>query len=152
MLRLRKRGPPFVSVSDTQLYRDFVIHMFTARMRGTLETLRALIVKRRADRLTRTLDLAATTPARIAGLGWLELFEAVRSLAGDELRWKIAHAQQHLQAQQRGLNKLHRTRRLGEVRSGPHEQTGGSRRRTRARAKAASTEAGAFDTLKRQLP
>lgn len=109
MLRLRKRGPPLVPHSDAQLYRDFIVRIFTARTACVTDSLRLLIGKRPADRLARTLDLSGATPAHISVERWLDLFNATHSLMSDELRWSVAHAERRLRTQQRGLHKVHRT-------------------------------------------
>jgi 23S rRNA (adenine-N6)-dimethyltransferase len=103
MLRLRKRGPPLLASSDAQLYRDFVICLFSGH------PLRLLVGKRRAERLTRALDIFDASPMRIPAPRWLQLFCAALSAARDELRWSVPHAEQHLRQQQRRLHKLHRT-------------------------------------------
>jgi hypothetical protein len=61
-------------------------------------------------KLLKTLG-AARQDHRGAGQGaWIELFKASVSLFGDELRWRVAHAERALHRQHRRLHKVHRTR------------------------------------------
>jgi 23S rRNA (adenine-N6)-dimethyltransferase len=103
MLRLRKRGPPLLTSIDAQLYRDFVICLFSGN------SLRLLVGKRRAERLTRAVDIIDASPMRIPAPRWLQLFRAALGAGRDELRWSVPHAEQHLRQTQRRLHKLHRT-------------------------------------------
>jgi 23S rRNA (adenine-N6)-dimethyltransferase len=110
MLRLRKRGPPLVGRSDAQLYRDFVVYLFTGRRLWLRNRLRLVVGKRRGDRLARALDIGDASPMCIPAPRWLELFNATRTIAANELSWSVAHAERRLREQQHRLHKVHRTR------------------------------------------
>jgi len=110
MLRLHKRGPPLVAPTNAQLYRDFVVRLFTARGPSPCDGLAQLVGKRRGDRLARALNLRDAPPTRIPAHLWLELFNATAAVAGDELRLRVGHAEGHLRQQQRRIHKVHRTR------------------------------------------
>jgi 23S rRNA (adenine-N6)-dimethyltransferase len=103
MLRLRKRGPPLLASCHAQLYRDFVVCLFTG------QSLKLLVGNQRADRLTRALDISDASPMRIPAPRWLELFTTTLRVAADGLRWRVPHSERHLHEQQRRLHKLHRT-------------------------------------------
>jgi 23S rRNA (adenine-N6)-dimethyltransferase len=110
MLRLHKRGPPLVAATDTQLFRDFVVRFFTARSPSLGDSLAQLVGKRRGGRLARALGVTDALPTRVPAHRWLELFDATVAVTGDELRWRVGHAERRLREQQHRLRKVHRTR------------------------------------------
>jgi 23S rRNA (adenine-N6)-dimethyltransferase len=110
MLRLRKRGPPLVSAANAQAYRDFVVRLFTGTRSSLTDSLGTLLGKARGDRLARSLSLGCASPAQLPARDWVELFNTVHRLAGNDLKWKVAHAEHHLRRQQGKLQKQHRTR------------------------------------------
>jgi Ribosomal RNA adenine dimethylase len=110
MLRLRKRGPPLVAREQAQAYRDFVVHVFTARTSSVGKSLKLLLGKRLGARLAQRLYVADATPSQMQPSVWVELFGSALRLVGDELKWRVAHAERRLQEQHRRLHKLHRTR------------------------------------------
>jgi 23S rRNA (adenine-N6)-dimethyltransferase len=109
MLRLRKRGPPLVARERAQVYRDFVVQVFTARNRSVGHSLKLRLGRRLGPRLAQRLHLADATPSQVRPSEWVELFGAALRLVGEELRWRVAHAERRLQEQHRRLHKVHRT-------------------------------------------
>lgn len=111
LLRLRGRGRPLVCDADATLYRDFVVHCFTARRPGLEPVLAALFGRNRLRRICRGL---AIDPAGRLGLlpfeRWLALFHAFRDWAGPAAHGAVLGAQQRLRHQQARLQKHHRTR------------------------------------------
>ncbi len=110
MLRLHKRGPPLVARAHRQLYRDFVVSLFTARNASLGDSLVQLLGKRRGERVAGAVTLSSAPPTGVPVFLWFELFNATLAVTGDELQWRVAHAERHLRAQQRLLHKVHRTR------------------------------------------
>src|ERR1051326_2263458 len=110
LLRLRKRGPPLVGRERAQGYRDFVVEVFTARTTSVGQSLRLLLGKRLAASIARRLDVPGKRPSQTRPPEWLELFAAAHRLLGDELQWRVTHAERRLQKQHRRLHKVHRTR------------------------------------------
>jgi 23S rRNA (adenine-N6)-dimethyltransferase len=111
MLRLHKRGPPFVRDEDRRLFRDFVVHLFTTRSTSVLESLERLLGRRRARIVARRFQPdPAIAPGSIPVERWLQLFAAALTVAPLELQWRLAGSEQRLRARQRRLHKLHRTR------------------------------------------
>ena len=110
MLRLHKRGPPLVQIADAQLYRDFVVSMFTARERSVVESLGRLVGSLRARRVAAQAGLdPLATPSEIAFECWLEVFNTLNSSSALHARGTLAGAEQRLMRQQRRLRKVHRT-------------------------------------------
>ena len=58
MLRLRKRGPPLLGPSDTLLYRDFVVRLFTGTPATLSTRLGHLLGAQRGRRVAHALRLA----------------------------------------------------------------------------------------------
>jgi 23S rRNA (adenine-N6)-dimethyltransferase len=110
MLRLRKRGPPLVGPEHAQMYRDFVVEVFTARTDSVGQSLRLLLGKQLGARLAQRFCMADATPSQTRPSEWVELFAAARRIVGDELTWRVAHAERRLKEQHRRLRKDHRTR------------------------------------------
>jgi len=110
MLRLRKRGPPLIESARAQRFRDFVVALFTAPSPSVGDTLSRMVGSRRGLRLARALDLADAPPTHVALPRWLDLFDLTDSLLGEELGWRVAHAERRLRSLQHKLRKCHRTR------------------------------------------
>jgi 23S rRNA (adenine-N6)-dimethyltransferase len=110
MLRLRKRGPPLVAPEHAQVYRDFVVGVFTARTSSVGQSLKLLFGKQLGARLAQRLCVADATPSQTRPSEWVELFAAAIRILGDELKWRVAHSERRLQKQQVRLCKVHRTR------------------------------------------
>jgi 16S rRNA A1518/A1519 N6-dimethyltransferase RsmA/KsgA/DIM1 with predicted DNA glycosylase/AP lyase activity len=110
MLRLRKRGPPLVAPEHAQVYRDFVVEVFSARRSSVGQSVKRLLGKRLGPRLARRFRMADATPSQTRPSEWVELFAATIGMLGDELKWRVAHAERRLQKQQVRLSKVHRTR------------------------------------------
>lgn len=111
MLRLRKRGPPFIAPTDARLYRDFVTYCFTAWQLSLRHTLKGLFSPRqvRHIELLLAVDLDAT-PTAVPFEQWLELFREFRRVGAKEARARVQGAGRQLQRQQADLTKIHRTR------------------------------------------
>jgi 23S rRNA (adenine-N6)-dimethyltransferase len=117
MLRLHKRGPPLVQRADGQLYRDFVVSMFTARQRSVVESLRRLVGSLRARRVAAHAGLdPLATPSEIAFDCWLEVFEILKSVSALDRPGTLTGAEGRLMRQQRRLRKVHRTSTGGHAR------------------------------------
>ena len=127
MLRLRKRGPPLVAREHAQMYRDFVVQVFTARTRSVNESMKLLLGKRLGARLAQRLCVADATPSQTRPSEWVEIFAGALRLIGDELKWRVAHAERRLQEQHRRLHKVHRTR-ARHLRPPPRARYAGSAR------------------------
>jgi 23S rRNA (adenine-N6)-dimethyltransferase len=110
MLRLRKRGPPLVAPEQVQVYRDFVVAVFTARADSVHGTLRSLLGKQLGSRLARRFWRIQAKPSQTKPSQWVELFAAALHILGDQLQWRVADAERRLQHQHMRLQKMHRTR------------------------------------------
>jgi 23S rRNA (adenine-N6)-dimethyltransferase len=110
MLRLRKRGPPLVAPEHAQVYRDFVVEVFTARTSSVGQSLRLLLGSQLGPRLAQRFSMIDATPSQTRPSEWVELFAAVFRMIGEELKWRVAQAEHRLQQQHRRLQKVHRTR------------------------------------------
>jgi 16S rRNA A1518/A1519 N6-dimethyltransferase RsmA/KsgA/DIM1 with predicted DNA glycosylase/AP lyase activity len=100
MLRLRKRGPPLVTESDAQLFRDFLAYTFTHAHPTVASALRPVI-----DDLG---PLGRRTCTQLALGDWLDIFPHVMGLAA-EARATFKGAEARLRVQQTRLDKQHRT-------------------------------------------
>jgi 23S rRNA (adenine-N6)-dimethyltransferase len=109
MLRLRKRGPPLVAPEHAQVYRDFVVEVFTARTCSVGQSSRRLLGKQLGARLGRCLCMTDATPSQTRPSEWVEFFAAAVRMLGDELTWRVAHAERRLHQHHRRLHKVHRT-------------------------------------------
>jgi 23S rRNA (adenine-N6)-dimethyltransferase len=117
MLRLRKRGPPLVSHTDAQCFRDFVTHIFTAWRPRLESTLNRLLTRNQLSYVSDALgvDLDAT-PTSLTFEQWLNLFAYFKTVRNDRALGLIAGSAQHLLRRQRRLQKEHRTRARGRTR------------------------------------
>jgi 23S rRNA (adenine-N6)-dimethyltransferase len=113
MLRLRKRGPPLVSGSDAQSFRDFVVYAFTAWHPSVGSTLKDIFSRRQLQQIVGSVgcDLDAT-PTSLRFEQWLSLFYHFKSVAGVQAKQAILGSEQRLRRQQAGIMKIHRTRTL----------------------------------------
>lgn len=119
MLRLHKRGPPLVAPVDAQLFRDFVVHLFTARNASLSDSLGQLLGHRRGRLLARAADALNAPPSSVSTYQWLDLFRTTRQVVGEDLKRSVLQAEGRLHAQQQRLRKIHRTR-SRRVRPPPH--------------------------------
>jgi 23S rRNA (adenine-N6)-dimethyltransferase len=110
MLRLRKRGPPMVTPCHTQVYRDFVVTLFTTPGNSINGSLAQLAGHRRGRLIAQTCGVADAAPAAVPSSKWLELFESTESLLDTALGQRVQLAEHRLRLSQRRLVKLHRTR------------------------------------------
>jgi 23S rRNA (adenine-N6)-dimethyltransferase len=111
MLRLRKRGPPLVSNTDRQYFRDFVVHVFTRWQPTGHNPLNDIFTGRQRRYIERELgfDLGAT-PTSLSIEQWLSLFKQVKIVGNSRTLQTIAGSEKRLLSQQRRLQKIHRTR------------------------------------------
>lgn len=111
LLRLRKRGPPLVSATDAQAFRDLVVYAFTAWQPTLRATFAPLIDTRTLRRIERGAEFDfKQSPTAVPFPAWLDLFGALRDAADAHATRAIRGAEDRLQRQQAGLDKIHRTR------------------------------------------
>ena len=111
MLRLRKRGPPLVSGSDMQLFRDFVVYAFTAWQPSLGGTFRGILSRRQLQQIAGSVGFDPdATPTSLRFEQWLSLFYHFKSVAGVQARQAILGSEHRLRRQQAGIMKIHRTR------------------------------------------
>lgn len=111
MLRLRKRGPPLVTAADRQLFRDFIVHMFTHWQPKHTTPLNDIFTRQQRRFIEHELGFNLDIkPKAIPLRDWLTLFDQLK-LVGDPQTWqRLAGSERYLLHQQRGLQKIHRTR------------------------------------------
>jgi 23S rRNA (adenine-N6)-dimethyltransferase len=111
MLRLRKRGPPLVSQTDRQLFRDFVVYVFTHWQPHHTTPLNDIFPSQQRRFMERELGLDLNAkPTSISLAEWLTLLDQLKR-ADDAQSWRrMAGSELRLQHQQRALQKIHRTR------------------------------------------
>lgn len=110
LLRLRKRGPPLVTLNDAQAYRDLVVAGLTAWRPTIGAALGRSFGARVAHRLLDAADLdPALRPTQVPFDAWLRLFAAFR-LMPEALRVRIAGGDARLRRQQSRLRKDRRSR------------------------------------------
>lgn len=111
MLRLRKRGPPLIDAPDRQLFRDFVVHLFTRWQPSAPVPLAVIFTRPQRKYLQRALGLHLdASPASMPFEEWLTLFEYFKTVATEQTRQVVAGSEQDLMQQQKKLQKIHRTR------------------------------------------
>jgi 16S rRNA A1518/A1519 N6-dimethyltransferase RsmA/KsgA/DIM1 with predicted DNA glycosylase/AP lyase activity len=110
MLRLGKRGPPLVAPERGQVYRDFVVALFTARTSSVGQSLRLVLGNQLGRRLAQRFSLVDATPSQTRPSEWVEVFAAAFRLMGEQLQWTVVQAEHRLQQRHRRLQKVHRTR------------------------------------------
>lgn len=109
LLRFSKRGPPHVAPSDAQVYRDFVVHGYTAWQPTVRDAYRSVFNRHQLDEVGRRVNLNRR-PTDVPAQDWLKLFEYFRDAASGEVRNRIDGAEQRLREQQATLRKERRTR------------------------------------------
>jgi hypothetical protein len=113
MLRLRKRGPPLISPTDTPLFRDFVVYAFTAWQPSLGSTLKTIFSRRQLLQIAGSVGFDPdATPTSLRFEQWLSLFYHFKSVAGVQARQAILGSERRLRRQQVGILKIHRTRTL----------------------------------------
>lgn len=116
MLRLRKRGPPLVPARDRQLYRDFVVHLFTYWQPHAPHPLRQLITHSQFRNLEHALGrVLGPTPTALTLEQWLHVFGIVQALDGGRILQSLSGSERRLLRQQQRLQKQHRTRTHGDT-------------------------------------
>ncbi len=135
MLRLQKRGPPLITASERQLYRDFVVYGFVTRQPTIDLILRGVLSHRQRQQALRICAISPdATPSAIAFPQWIELFHHVMRVASPQARQTIAGSERRLRQRQGRLHKLHRTRACKQQPSQP----GMARNRSSGRSPARS--------------
>jgi len=111
LLRLRKRGPPLLDPSEARTYRDFVVFAITAWRATLRDALGGAIDRAAVRRIERRcgIDLRRA-PTAVSFADWLALFAAFLVEANGRALSTIGGAEARLRAEQRGLQKEHRTR------------------------------------------
>lgn len=110
MLRLRKRGPPLVGKMDRQLFRNFVVYLFTHWQPAGVNPLTNLFSGRQYAALERTLGIDLTArPTSFTLAQWLRLFERLKAVGNPTAPGLVAGSEQRLMRQQARLEKRHRT-------------------------------------------
>jgi 23S rRNA (adenine-N6)-dimethyltransferase len=113
MLRLRKRGPPLISGSDAQLFRDFVVYAFTAWQPSLGGTFKGIFSRRQLQLIAGRIGFDPdATPTSLQFEQWLSLFYHFKSVADVRARQAILGSERRLRRQQAGILKIHRTRTL----------------------------------------
>jgi 23S rRNA (adenine-N6)-dimethyltransferase len=111
MLRLRKRGPPLVASKDMQLFRDFVVYIFTTPQPSLRSTLKGIFTLPQLKHLSVNLQLDLTgTPTSLSFEQWLSLFHLFKQIASPQALATVNGSERCLRGQQANLEKLHRTR------------------------------------------
>ena len=131
MLRLQKRGPPLISASERQLYRDFVVYGFVTRQPTIDLILRGVLSHRQRQQALRLCAISPdATPSAIAFPQWIELFHHVMRVASPQARQTISGSERRLRQRQGRLHKLHRTRACKSQPSSPEKAQNRSSART----------------------
>jgi 23S rRNA (adenine-N6)-dimethyltransferase len=111
MLRLRKRGPPLVDAADRQLFRDFVVYMFTHWQPHQTTPLNEIFTRQQRRFMERELGFDLDVkPTSISLEEWLALFNQLQRIGDARIRRRMAGSEQRRLQQQRALQKIHRTR------------------------------------------
>lgn len=136
LLRIAKRGPPLVAGEHAQLYRDFVVSIFTAWRPGIGDALARVCTRAQVRQILAAASLAGgTKPSSLSLEGWLALGQAFQRGGGDAAHGRVAGAEARLLKQQAGLRKQHRTRIARTYATGPGPPAGcqpGYARRSRS--------------------
>lgn len=116
MLRIQKRGPPLVSASERQMFRDFAVYGFSGREPAIADILRGLLSRRqRMAALSECGICPDARPSAINFTQWLQLFHMFARVANPQARLTLAGSEQRLRRQQTYLNKRHRTPQWGRI-------------------------------------
>jgi 23S rRNA (adenine-N6)-dimethyltransferase len=119
MLRLRKRGPPLIQASRAQLYRDLIIHMFTAWKPSLCAALADILSHRQIATLKGRFGVALDRPPTAVPFEhWLALFAYIDTVAPQPAVQIVLGSEARLIGQQALLDKVHRTRRRATRRVG----------------------------------
>ncbi len=111
MLRLRKRGPPLITAADRQLFRDFVVFIFTHWQPKHTSPLNDIFTRQQRRFIERELRLNLDVkPTLIPFPDWLALFDQLKQVGNPKTWQRLAGSERYLLQQQRGLQKIHRTR------------------------------------------
>lgn len=114
MLRLRKRGPPLISRTDRQAFRDFVAYMFTQWQPQGANPLNDLFTRRERRFIERELNFTLESrPTELSIEQWLGLFGHLKRVGALRTYQLLSGSERRLLQQQKGLQKIHRTRTVG---------------------------------------
>ena len=110
LLRLRRRIPPLVGSEKGQLFRDFVVHCFTAWQPSLAATLDGLLGRRDSVIVIRRAGIPlGCRPGEVCCHQWLRLFGGVVEQARPGRLLRIVGSEDLLRRQQAKLGKIHRT-------------------------------------------
>lgn len=107
MLRLCKRGPPFLTRAELPLFRDFVVYSFTAPHPSLRRSLKEIFTPRQFKFLNLDFD---ATPTTLCFEQWLALFDGFKRFAQPRSISLIQGSERRLRLRQGRLEKIHRTR------------------------------------------
>jgi 23S rRNA (adenine-N6)-dimethyltransferase len=111
LLRLRRLSPPLVGSEKGQLFRDFVVHCFTAWQPSLAASLEGLLGRSDSTAVMRGAGIPlGCRPSAVCFLQWLRLFDGVVDKAQPRRLLCIVGSEDLLQRQQAKLEKSHRTR------------------------------------------
>lgn len=109
-VRLHKRGPPLLPMSERRAFRDFAVALFTPRTPTAHRSFERVLGRRAAAYLTREARIdERATPTQLDLSSWLHLYAAFATLP-TEVRQSVVGAEARLHRQQQRLTKMHRTR------------------------------------------
>ena len=109
-VRVHKRGPPLVTMSEESRFRDFAVSVFTPRTPTLHASIERVLGRRAAVYLTREARVDhRATPTQLPLTAWLRLYRAFATLP-QELQQAVVGAEARLRRQQHKLKRLHRTR------------------------------------------
>lgn len=111
MLRLRKRGPPLIALSEQALFRDFIIYCFTTPLPSLRSIFKSILPPAQFKFLVDTLRLSPdATPTTLHFTEWLTAFDCFQRNVRRETLSRIVGSEKRLRQQQATLEKIHRTR------------------------------------------
>jgi 23S rRNA (adenine-N6)-dimethyltransferase len=111
LLRFNKRGPPLLSTSDVQHYRDFVVYGFTAWKPNIGEAYRRIFGRQELRFTAAALGLDLNQrPSAVSIDQWLGLYQHFQNSGSSRAKQVVFGAEQRLREQQSRLSKDHRTR------------------------------------------
>jgi 23S rRNA (adenine-N6)-dimethyltransferase len=112
MLRLHKRGPPLVSLTHRQLFRDFVVYGFTTWEPSLRHTFKSIFTWQQLKHIQTALEINLdSTPTSLTYEQWLKLFDYLIEAGSKSALRSISGSEKRLARQQQRLQKIHRTRR-----------------------------------------
>jgi 23S rRNA (adenine-N6)-dimethyltransferase len=111
LLRLRKRGPPLVSLKRRQCFRDFVVYSFTAWKPSLRHTYKGIFTRPQLKHIQAGSGINLDgSPTSLTFDQWLILFNYLIEAGSTSALCRISGSEKRLIRQQRRLQKIHRTR------------------------------------------